>query len=127
MKRQLGQSGIEVSAIGIGTWAIGGRMGTEEDGLPHADQSLDGRHEDRIGLAHELVNGGIDARFTSVTGDQRINCDTVNGKINLTLPGNADASVSVETVNGSIDASDFDEGELMTPDAYQELLDELDD
>jgi glycine cleavage system H protein len=26
-----------------------------------------------------------------------------------------------------IDASDFDEGELMTPDAYQELLDQLDD
>ena len=26
-----------------------------------------------------------------------------------------------------IDASDFDEGELMTPDAYQEMLDELDD
>jgi hypothetical protein len=55
----------------------------------------------------ETVNGGIDARFTSVTGDQRINCDTVNGKINLTLPGNADASVSVETVNGSINADDF--------------------
>ncbi len=33
--------------------------------------------------------------------------DTVNGKINLTLPAKADASVSVETVNGSIDASDF--------------------
>ena len=55
----------------------------------------------------ETVNGGIDARFTSVTGDQRVNCDTVNGKINLVLPANADASVSVETVNGSIDASDF--------------------
>ena len=26
-----------------------------------------------------------------------------------------------------IDASDFDEGDLMTPDAYQELLDQLDD
>jgi glycine cleavage system H protein len=26
-----------------------------------------------------------------------------------------------------IDASEFDEGDLMTPDAYQELLDELDD
>ncbi len=26
-----------------------------------------------------------------------------------------------------IDASDFDEGDLMTPDAYQEMLDELDD
>lgn len=33
MKRQLGHSGIEVSAIGIGTWAIGGRMGNEADGL----------------------------------------------------------------------------------------------
>ncbi|MEE4174338.1 MAG: DUF4097 family beta strand repeat-containing protein [Xanthomonadales bacterium] len=55
----------------------------------------------------ETVNGSIDARFSSVTGDQRINCDTVNGKINLTLPANADASVSVETVNGSINASDF--------------------
>ena len=26
-----------------------------------------------------------------------------------------------------INASDFDEGDLMTPDAYQELLDQLDD
>ncbi len=58
-------------------------------------------------LKVETVNGGIDARFTSLTGDQRVNCDTVNGKINLTLPGNADASVSVETVNGSINADDF--------------------
>lgn len=55
----------------------------------------------------ETVNGRIDARFTSVTGDQRINCDTVNGKINLSIPANSDASVSVETVNGSINASDF--------------------
>ena len=64
--------------------------------------------EDASGDAKlETVNGGIDARFASVTGDQRINCDTVNGKINLTLPANADASVSVETVNGSINGSDF--------------------
>jgi len=33
MRRRLGRSGIEVSAIGIGTWAIGGRMGIETDGL----------------------------------------------------------------------------------------------
>ena len=64
--------------------------------------------EDASGDAKlETVNGSIDARFSSVTGDQRINCDTVNGKINLTLPANGDASVSVETVNGSIDGSDF--------------------
>ena len=64
--------------------------------------------EDASGDAKlETVNGSIDARFSSVTGDQRINCDTVNGKINLTLPANGDASVSVETVNGSIDGSEF--------------------
>ena len=33
MQRQLGRSGIDVSSIGIGTWAIGGRMGAEGGGL----------------------------------------------------------------------------------------------
>jgi len=32
MKRKLGRSGIEASAMGIGTWAIGGRMGSKADG-----------------------------------------------------------------------------------------------
>ncbi len=58
-------------------------------------------------LKLETVNGGLDARMSSLTGDQRVNCDTVNGRISLTLPENADASVSVDTVNGSINASDF--------------------
>lgn len=55
----------------------------------------------------ETVNGTIDARFSSVTGDQRIDCDTVNGRINLSLPDNSDARFAVETVNGSIDGDDF--------------------
>ena len=59
-------------------------------------------------LRAETVNGGIDVRFSSVTGDQRIDADTVNGKISLTLPANADASVSVDTVNGGINGGDFD-------------------
>ena len=58
-------------------------------------------------LKLETVNGGIDARLASLTGDQRVDCETVNGKINLYLPDNADARVSVETVNGSIDGDDF--------------------
>ncbi len=58
-------------------------------------------------LKVETVNGGIDATLASLTGDQRVSADTVNGRINLTLPANADASVSVETVNGSIDGDDF--------------------
>lgn len=59
-------------------------------------------------LKAETVNGSIDARFAAVTGDQRIECDTVNGRISLSLPANADARVSVDTVNGGINASDFD-------------------
>lgn len=59
-------------------------------------------------LKVDTVNGSIDARLTSLTGDQRVDCETVNGRINLTLPGNADARVSVETVNGSISGGDFD-------------------
>lgn len=58
-------------------------------------------------LNAETVNGGIDVEFASVTGDQRIDLDTVNGRISLTLPANTDASVSVDTVNGGINASDF--------------------
>jgi len=65
---------------------------------------IDGASAD---LRLETVNGGIDARMTSLTGDQRVNCDTVNGKISLTLPANADARVGVETVNGSINGDDF--------------------
>ena len=33
MRQQLGRSGIDVSAVGIGTWAIGGQMGKGTDGL----------------------------------------------------------------------------------------------
>ncbi len=75
------------------------KLETVNGGIDVEDASADARLE--------TVNGGIDARFSSLTGDQRVNCDTVNGKISLTLPANTDASVSVETVNGSINADDF--------------------
>lgn len=39
-KRKLGQSDIEVSAIGLGTWAIGGVM-ANEDGSGHSWGSID--------------------------------------------------------------------------------------
>jgi DUF4097 and DUF4098 domain-containing protein YvlB len=55
----------------------------------------------------ETVNGGISASFERLGGDQRVDAETVNGKIVLLLPAESSARVTAETVNGSIDADDF--------------------
>jgi DUF4097 and DUF4098 domain-containing protein YvlB len=56
----------------------------------------------------ETVNGGIKADFDSVGESQRISAEAVNGKIVLALPADTSARFHAETVNGSIDAGDFD-------------------
>lgn len=58
-----------------------------------------------VGL--ETVNGSINAHFLALGGEQRVDCESVNGKISLYLPDSFDAEVSAETVNGGIDGSDF--------------------
>jgi hypothetical protein len=61
-----------------------------------------------VGDVHlETVNGSIEAEFDKLDGDQRVDAETVNGKIMLRVPANASARVTAETVNGSIDADDF--------------------
>jgi len=55
----------------------------------------------------DTVNGSIEAQFSRLEGRQRAILDTVNGRIEVTLPANADASVSADTVNGSIRGGDF--------------------
>jgi len=55
----------------------------------------------------ETTNGGIEASFDALKGNQRVNADTVNGRITLLLPADSSARVSAETLNGGIDASDF--------------------
>ncbi len=55
----------------------------------------------------ETVNGSVEAAFASLGGDQRVDCETVNGKITLSLPSSTSASFSAETVNGGIDGDDF--------------------
>jgi len=55
----------------------------------------------------ETVNGGIEAHFATLAGDQRVDVEAVNGRIELYLPADASARVTAETVNGSIDADDF--------------------
>jgi hypothetical protein len=55
----------------------------------------------------ETVNGGISATFDRLGGDQRVDAETVNGKVELLIPTDSSARVTAETVNGSIDADDF--------------------
>jgi len=53
------------------------------------------------------VNGGISASFARLKGQQSVKAETVNGRITLELPENADVDVSADTLNGSISGKDF--------------------
>lgn len=53
------------------------------------------------------VNGGISASFAVLSGQQSVKAETVNGKIALRLPRDADVDVSADTLNGSISGQDF--------------------
>jgi DUF4097 and DUF4098 domain-containing protein YvlB len=55
----------------------------------------------------ETVNGGVNAEFDSLGSGQRVSAEAVNGRIVLELPADTSARVHAETVNGSIDADDF--------------------
>jgi len=53
------------------------------------------------------VNGNIDAEFKKLEGRQDVKAETVNGSVEVTLPADADVKVSADTLNGSINARDF--------------------
>lgn len=55
----------------------------------------------------ETTNGNIEASFAVLKGSQRVNADTVNGRITLLLPADSSAKLSAETLNGGINADDF--------------------
>jgi DUF4097 and DUF4098 domain-containing protein YvlB len=48
------------------------------------------------------VNGRIAVVLVSLGHGQSVSFDSVNGKIEVTLPANADAKVSASTVNGGM-------------------------
>jgi len=54
----------------------------------------------------ETVNGLVKAEFVRLGNGQQASFNAVNGKIEVTLPQNADATVSASTVNGGI-SSEF--------------------
>ena len=53
------------------------------------------------------VNGSIDASFAKLEGQQRVKAETVNGRVTLTLPEDADVEISADTLNGGISGRDF--------------------
>jgi len=53
------------------------------------------------------VNGNIDASFSRLEGEQKAMAETVNGRVTLRLPKNADVAVSADTLNGGINGRDF--------------------
>jgi DUF4097 and DUF4098 domain-containing protein YvlB len=48
------------------------------------------------------VNGTTEAEFDSLQSTSKITLSTVNGRVNLTIPSDADATVKADTVNGGI-------------------------
>lgn len=58
-----------------------------------------------VGLS--TVNGTIEAEFSTLGDQQRVKVETVNGRVTVKLPENADVDISADTLNGGINASDF--------------------
>jgi len=58
-----------------------------------------------VGLS--TVNGSIEAGFTRLGDQQRVKIETVNGRVTINLPEDADVEISADTLNGGINARDF--------------------
>lgn len=63
------------------------------------------------GLAGDVslstVNGSVEAGFVRLEGQQTVKAETVNGRVTISLPSNADVKISADSLNGSINAQDF--------------------
>ena len=55
----------------------------------------------------QTVNGSIEASFRRLASDQNVEIESVNGRVEISVPGNSDASVRADTVHGSL-RNDFD-------------------
>ena len=58
-------------------------------------------------VALSTVNGRVEADFTKCEGEQSIKAETVNGRVTITLPEDADVQISADTLNGGINGRDF--------------------
>lgn len=95
---------LDVISTVNGEISISGVSGAVEVETVNGSLELEGlRGNARL----ETVNGSVEARFDRVGEGQRIDAETVNGRIELHLPEDTSARVTAETLNGGIDAEDF--------------------
>jgi len=92
-----------------GIASVNGRVGINGVGGDIEASTVNGTVEVQHGagsLKLSTVNGRIDAKLVSLGGDQSVSLSTVNGAIEATLPPNADAEVTADTINGGM-SSEF--------------------
>jgi len=70
----------------------------------NGDLDISGLESD---VSLSTVNGGIHAEFNKCEGQQRVKAETVNGRVTITLPEDADVRISADTLNGGINGRDF--------------------
>ena len=70
------------------------------------------------------VNGTVDAVFDSLDAGSKISLETVNGRVNLMIPSDSNATIKAETLNGEI-KNDFGlpvrKGEYVGKDLYGKI------
>lgn len=100
LSRELGKSGIQVSAVGVGTWAVGGTMwgGTDESGAVEAiRRALDGGVNlidtapiYGFGLADRLIARAMEGRTRDsvvIATKVGLNWESTEGKPHFTVEG----------------------------------------
>lgn len=87
-----------------GSVAISGVAGDVEAESVNGSLNVDGL-AGNVGLS--TVNGSVEAGFVRLNGQQKVKAETVNGRVTISLPADADVKVSADSLNGSIDGRDF--------------------
>ena len=94
---------LEKVATVNGSVTIGGVRGDVEASTVNGPLTVKGLAGD---ARLSSVNGNVESSFDTLEGARSVSLKTVNGKVVLTLPPNADADVSAQTIGGSISAED---------------------
>jgi DUF4097 and DUF4098 domain-containing protein YvlB len=82
-----------------GSISITGVRGTVDAETVNGEIKAHGLRQD---TKLDTVNGGIEAWFDQFGDDQRVRMESVNGRLKVYLPDNADVEIKAETVHGSL-------------------------
>ena len=98
------QTSLRLSTVNAGHIKVTGVRGEHE--LSNTNGAIEARQVAGSVVAH-TVNGRVLVTFTGVTPDKAMAFSTLNGDIDVTLPGNTRANLKMESQNGDI-YTDFD-------------------